>query len=584
MRCALGVTTAVSRSSRNPSWPIVMQAFPSPGKYSGPEKIITDSLSEGAMRMSELLQQLTRSCFPDRNALEAGQQQAALWQTWLLPATTESPVGRDPVYHDDFQLMRDELNKLSGADTALICQLAESLLLTQAKDVRIATCYIWARLHRDGERGLAEGLALLAGLVQRFGTQLLPSRPAGRKMALEWLTGEKILDSLARYPEVAKEDFANIVAALNLLVASFSTWPEEQQPPSLIPLIQALESRLAQSGGMNAVVPQNSAATASPPTNSLQIQSISSGRDLLDQAKALARYLNAQPQGWLAAHRLMKTLRWDTVHELPPDVDGRTRLAPPRTESRTQLKRLYSQQNWTELLEQADLMFSAGVNHFWFDIQWYLYQALGKAGAPWDKWTAIIRQDLMLLLERLPGLESLAWNDGTPFADEVTRSWITRQVLPQDEGNWLSRTPTAPAEEPGNDVLALEPEALALADREGVDAALGWLQSRAGIVTARQRLLLRLLMARIAEQYGKSEMALLLLEELHGAAQGLTLTQWEPELIFEVTARQLKLLRLRAHRYTDKAHLARKMENLLAALVAMDPARAAVLCDTQYKD
>ena len=536
------------------------------------------------MRMSELLQQLTRSCFPDRNALEAGQHQAALWQTWLLPVTTDSPHGRAPDSPDDFQLMRDELNKLSGADTALICQLAESLLLTQAKDVRIATCYIWARLHRDGERGLAEGLALLAGLVQRFGTQLLPSRPAGRKMALEWLTGEKILDSLARYPEVAKEDFANIVAALNLLDAFFSTWPEEQQPPSLIPLIQALESRLAQSGGMNAVVPQNSAATASPPTNSLQIQSISSGRDLLDQAKALARYLNAQPQGWLAAHRLMKTLRWDTVHELPPDVDGRTRLAPPRSESRTQLKRLYSQQNWTELLEQADLMFSAGVNHFWFDIQWYLYQALGKAGAPWDKWTAIIRQDLMLLLERLPGLESLAWNDGTPFADEVTRSWITRQVLPQDEGNWLSRTPTAPVEEPDNDVLALEPEALALADREGVDAALGWLQSRAGIVTARQRLLLRLLMARIAEQYGKSEMALLLLEELHGAAQGLTLTQWEPELIFEVTARQLKLLRLRAHRYADKAHLARKMENLLAALVAMDPARAAVLCDTQYKD
>ncbi|MGC6563961.1 type VI secretion system ImpA family N-terminal domain-containing protein, partial [Escherichia coli] len=77
-----------------------------------------------------------------------------------------------------------------GADTDLICQLAESLLLTQAKDVRIATYYIWARLHRDGERGLAEGLALLAGLVERFCTQLLPSRPASRKMALEWLAGE----------------------------------------------------------------------------------------------------------------------------------------------------------------------------------------------------------------------------------------------------------------------------------------------------------------------------------------------------------------------------------------------------------
>ncbi len=89
--------------------------------------------------------------------------------------------------------------------------------------MRIATYYIWARLHRDGERGLAEGLALLAGLVERFGTQLLPSRPASRKMALEWLAGEKMLDSLARYPEVAKEDFANIVAALSQLTRERSS-------------------------------------------------------------------------------------------------------------------------------------------------------------------------------------------------------------------------------------------------------------------------------------------------------------------------------------------------------------------------
>ncbi|HED3487610.1 TPA: type VI secretion system ImpA family N-terminal domain-containing protein, partial [Escherichia coli] len=167
--------------------------------------------------MSELLQKLTRSCFVDRDALDVARTQAALWQTWLLPVTANTPVGEDPGYHDDFLRIRDEMNKLSGADTDLICQLAESLLLTQAKDVRIATYYIWARLHRDGERGLAEGLALLTGLVERFGTQLLPSRPASRKMALEWLAGEKMLDSLARYPEVAKEDFANIVAALSQL-------------------------------------------------------------------------------------------------------------------------------------------------------------------------------------------------------------------------------------------------------------------------------------------------------------------------------------------------------------------------------
>ena len=80
------------------------------------------------------------------------------------------------------------------------------------------------------------------------------------------------------------------------------------------------------------------------------------------------------------------------------------------------------------------------------------------------------------------------------------------------------------------------------------------------------------------------EMALLLLEELDTAAQGITLTQWEPELLFEVKARQLKLLRLRAHRYADKALLNRKMEILLGTLVTIDPVRAAVLCDTQHKE
>ncbi|EMX9067343.1 type VI secretion system tip protein VgrG [Escherichia coli] len=156
-----------------------------------------------------------------------------------------------------------------------------------------------------------------------------------------------------------------------------------------------------------------------------------------------------------------------------------------------------------------------------------------------------------------------------------------RVNLDFDRDTWKAAVPTDDAT---NDVLALEPEALEMADSQGVEAALGWIQTRPGITTARQRLLLRLLMARVAEQYGKNEMALLLLEELDTAAQGLTLTQWEPDLLFEVKARQLKLLRLRAHRYADKALLNRKMEILLGTLVTIDPVRAAVLCDTQHKD
>ncbi|ELY2635681.1 type VI secretion system domain-containing protein, partial [Cronobacter sakazakii] len=130
-----------------------------------------------------------------------------------------------------------------------------------------------------------------------------------------------------------------------------------------------------------------------------------------------------------------------------------------------------------------------------------------------------------------------------------------------------------------DEVLQLEPEAVALADSDGIDAALGWLQTRPALTTPRQRWLLRLLMARLAEQYGKNDLALHLLAALDAGASQMTLAQWEPALLFEVGARRLRLLRMKAGRSdAEKARLQTDMEQLLASLIAIDPARAAVLC------
>ena len=85
----------------------------------------------------------------------------------------------------------------------------------------------------------------------------------------------------------------------------------------------------------------------------------------------------------------------------------------------------------------------------------------------------------------------------------MTLNWIQQSVL-DTTGGWDNDTPSAPATAGNDDILALEPEAVALADSEGPDAALGWLQTRPGMITDRQRWLLRLLMGRIAEQYGKN--------------------------------------------------------------------------------
>ncbi|MGF6098840.1 type VI secretion system protein TssA [Pseudomonas sp. 18175] len=518
------------------------------------------------------LRTLIARCLGERDALSIAREQAAHWQPWLHPISAESPAGEDPGYDDDFQRMRDEVNKLSGADAEQVAQLAQKLLTHSCKDLRVATYYLWARLHKDGEVGLADGLSLLAALLERFSDAVLPNRPNSRKMALEWLASGKVLDTLSLHPEVVKAEAERTAAALAWLERGLGMWPQEQRP-DLAPLYAALSARLAQSGGMEALVPQNIASHEAPTPQ------IKSGRDLLDSGRALAGYLREQPLGWLAAHRLMKSLRWDTVHQAPPqEANGNTRLTPPRGDYRAQLKRLYLQQSWAQLIEQVERIYAEGVNHFWLDLQWYLYQALSKQPAPPDRWADIAKRDLGMFLERLPGLEVLCWSDGSPFADETTREWIAQHVSGNQPQQWLPVTPVVPVT--GDvDILSLEDEAVAQADSEGVDQALAWLATRPEIHTGRQRWLLRLLMARVAEQYGKNDLAIHLLGELDAIAQRQALAEWEPELNFEVKARLLKLLRVKAQRNdADKPGLARRMETLLAALVAIDPVRAAVLC------
>lgn len=528
------------------------------------------------------LQDLVTACQAEDTPLrQQAQARTENWQPWLAPVNDTSPTGEDPGYDDDFQRIREEVNKLSGVDTGLICALGEKLLTTTAKDIRIATYYCWARLHQDGESGFAEGLELLAGLLQRYGTQLHPQRARSRKPALEWLAGTRVLDSLSLWPEVVAEDVRRTAGALLLICDSLEAEPEASRP-ELNALYSALGSRLMKAGGVDALVPQNAGSKTRPQISHTSepdapvLSCITSGQDLLAQARTLTAYLREQPDGWLAAHRLMKSLRHDTLSAVPaPDAGGKTRIEPPRADQRAMLKRLYLQQSWLEILEQADSAFSRGANHLWLDLQWYIHQALVKSGQ--DVLADIITADLKGLLRRLTGLETLAFNDGTPFADEVTLNWIKQNVL-DDMSGWREE-PVSAVSDADNDILALETEALDKADTDGLDATLHWLQTRPGTDSAKDKWLLRLLMARVAEQKGKNELALHLLGELDSAAQSITLTQWTPALLFEVKSRRLRLLRMKATRSeTDKSRLQPEMDLLLSGLIALDPASSAVLC------
>jgi type VI secretion system protein VasJ len=516
------------------------------------------------------LDRLINTWLGEREPLPLARQRADAWASWLQPIDSQSPVGEDPAYHDDFQRLREEVNRLSGADTDQVARLAQQLSVHSCKDLRVVTYWLWARLQRDGLSGLADGLSLVAAMLERFATQVLPARPNSRKAALEWLAGSKLLGTLGLHREAGHADAEAIVCALAWLNHGLEAWPVDHRP-DLGPLHDALTAHLGQPGGAAPVQSQSTPAPASAPAAS----AIRSARDLLDSGRALAGYLRDQPHGWLAAHRVIKSLRWDTVHQLPViDASGHTRLVPPRGDYRLQLKRLYQQRAWGELLEQAERFHAEGANHFWLDLQWYLHQALSHQPAPWSSWAEWLARDLGMFVQRLPGVQLLYWSDGSPFADETTREWITQQAAVQ--------RPSLPRPVPqagDQDLLGLEQQALIQAGEQGLDHALAWLADQPGARHGRQRWLLRLAAARVAEQFGNATLALHLFSELDTWAERQGLADWEPNLHFEVKASLLTLLRRKAQRSdADRPALTARMDTLLAALVAIDPASAAAFC------
>ncbi|KVS46783.1 type VI secretion system protein TssA [Burkholderia ubonensis] len=506
-----------------------------------------------------------------------GKARLDAWDAWLQPLAGDSGVGRDPGYEDAFFELRDETQKLSGIDDGLIVRSCEQLIKETGKDLRLAGYYAFARLRQDGPAGFADALELAAALVDRFGEAMLPARAEAKKGALEMLATTRMLELLDSRGAFAPADLERALAALDVLSAGMATWPEAARP-NLQPLVArfARNDEFARNAAPEPVT--SSAATSHPSSNA-----IASTRDLLDQARRMAVWLRDQESGYLPAVRLVRSVRWDTLHEVPPsDAAARTRLVPPRSELRQQMKRLVLQKQWHALLERVEGAFMEGVNHLWFDLQYFQHVALDHVGAPYSTWRELLRADFALFLERLPGIERLAFNDGTPFADDTSLEWIARHAVVRDleAGEAVAPLPVS-AESVGDaagDWPEIEAQARELAAREGVEAAFAWLETLPGLRTDRHRYLQRLVMARLADHSGRPDTALALLAELDASSRSLPLMRWEPALVFEVKQQLVRALKATSNRKdADKPALARRIVELQAELTVLDPARALTL-------
>ncbi|HEV3429540.1 MAG TPA: type VI secretion system protein TssA, partial [Paraburkholderia sp.] len=463
-------------------------------------------------------------------------------------------------------------------DDALIVGSCEQLLKETGKDLRLAGYYAGARLRQAGPAGFADGLELAAALVERFGESVLPARSEAKKGALEMLATTRMMDLLVSRGEPAPADLERSLAALDVLVTQTHAWSEAARPN-----LQALVSRFERQEEPTGFASDTPPVSSPPMTAGGTSSAISSTRDLLEQTRRMAAWLSDQEQGYLPSVRLVRCVRWDTLHDVPPaDAASRTRLVPPRADLRAQMRRLVLQKHWNELLERVEGAFMEGVNHLWFDLQYFQHVALDHAGAPYNAWRELLRADFALFLERLPGIERLAFNDGTPFADDTTLEWIARHAVVRDleAGEAVAPLPVSAHSEEGGtgDWPEIEAQARDIYSRDGIEAAFGWLESLPGMKTERHRFLQRFVMARLAGHAERVDAAMALLLELDASTKSLPLARWDPALVFEVKLQLVRAFKTATSRKdADKTGLTRQIAELQGEMTVLDPARMLTL-------
>ena len=287
-----------------------------------------------------------------------------------------------------------------------------------------------------------------------------------------------------------------------------------------------------------------------------------SGEELVKLAAALRRARSADP----LAYRLLRSGLWIYIAAAPPSQpDGGTMIPGIAERDRARLEAMRGNGRWAELLEDSESLLPMA--RFALDLHRYSAEALQNLGAGHDPARLGLCAEVGALLRRLPRLLELKDKEGVPLADEATRAWVEREVLPSGGGSGSSAGPApvvVAAGPPGAE--AAELKALFAANKREEALRLGAAQiQQAG--SGREKFLRRLELAEACDPL----LARPLFSGLAVEVEAQRLDTWEPALAvrcFEGLARTIP-----RGQASDKPAL----DAALVRLAGLDPSRAAAI-------
>ena len=502
------------------------------------------------------------------------------------PISDAAPAGESVRYEDRYQAVLREIEKLDSIvektpDWYAIQQTGQELLTTKTKDLTLAAYATLALFHREGYAGLVTGLDLCSDMLENFWETLWPEkkRLRARVNALDWLNERTGAAVRSKEPAGSEKEAIHAckdaVDRLNTVAdAAFGN-----DGPSLADVKRSVRQRVSDVGPLVAepAPGQQASAQAGQPASAAdvgtgEINSADDARTLLLKASGLLRQFSPTES---ICYRLPRAANWARVKALPPNEGGKTKIPGVHAQRREALAKLHDEGNWEVLLNSVETVFPESL--FWLDLQRFADAALGGLGETYADARRAVRDETRQLLRRLPGLESLSFQDGTTFADPATGMWIESELMTADEAESAAGGSPKPSQD--GQVEAALKEAKSLASGGQFPQAIELLQD--GVLAAantRERFLWQLELAKLCLMSGYAQLAGPILERLDEEVVRHSLEEWEPQLSLEVVRLRYQIAKRPAGAGKQPSPEAiKRVEELFSRLCRLDVAAALTL-------
>lgn len=447
----------------------------------------------------------------------------------------------------------------SGTQYALIVSASRNILKNKSKNLLVIAYMNVGLAYDQGATGLAEGFGALHIFAENYWDQGYPEKkkPRLRGAALNFMM-PKLINWAERYKPQSGDEaaFEAIKTHLSFLSGFWMKELNEHAPPTtefkvgLEKLAKQVAAPptppppppdLAETttdAPTPEIAPTNEVAPSPAPSVSLP-SSFGTVDDAIMAVPQLCAAIRAADRRHPASYRMMRLAMWAGLTSEPAN----DMLPAPEPHRYNYYTGELANQDLATIIEEVEGLMQEFPYPLILDLQRILVQALEKAGSDFVMAKEAILTELALMLQKVPGLPALRFNDGTPFASPITQTWIEDVVVPfigaGGGGGGGNLMITAGEEEA--ELVAAFKEAQKTIEDVGAATAVAKLQ--AGMeadLSGRARFRRRLMVAILCSKVGFNRIALPLLETLDSEGEAIGLARWEPALALDVWLNQYR--------------------------------------------